>query len=158
LGNDELTKSSNGALTDVRFYPSAVRTVAGLTWTTGDQHGTGELAINSSTLALTHRRLDPFGNPRATATWPTDKGFLNDTIDPTGTAHIGVREYDSTTGQFTSADPLLTSSVPQSLNGYSYSLNNPETYEDASGLSPGPGEDDIPISSVADDLSRFDRG
>ena len=41
--------------------------------------------------------------------------------------------------RFTSADPLLASANPknpQSLNRYSYSLNNPYKYTDSSGLSP----------------------
>ncbi|MEU6282109.1 RHS repeat-associated core domain-containing protein, partial [Streptomyces sp. NPDC047028] len=46
---------------------------------------------------------------------------------------IGAREYDPTTGQFLSTDPLLTLDQHQSLNGYSYANNNPVTQADPTG-------------------------
>ncbi|MEU6285231.1 RHS repeat-associated core domain-containing protein, partial [Streptomyces sp. NPDC047028] len=46
---------------------------------------------------------------------------------------IGAREYDPTTGQFLSTDPLLTLDQHQSLNGYAYANNNPVTNSDSTG-------------------------
>src|SRR5262249_24198067 len=43
-------------------------------------------------------------------------------------------EYDPNTGQFLSVDPVLSADQAQTLNGYSYSLNNPATFSDPSGL------------------------
>src|SRR6185369_16000426 len=70
LGTLELKKVGT-AVTGTRFYGGASRTPTGLTWIASDPHGTGELAINATTLAATRRKTDPFGNPRGTdPTWP----------------------------------------------------------------------------------------
>ena len=66
-----------------RYYATAahiaVRTDPGtFTWLAADHHGTGELAIDATTLAATRRKTDPFGNPRGTTpTWPSTHGFVN---------------------------------------------------------------------------------
>jgi RHS repeat-associated protein len=54
--------------------------------------------------------------------------------DPsTGLTHIGAREYDPTTATFLSGDPILQTDKPQTLNGYSYGVQNPYTYADPTG-------------------------
>ncbi|MEV4476298.1 polymorphic toxin-type HINT domain-containing protein [Nonomuraea sp. NPDC049504] len=126
--------------TATRFYahgdePVAVRTGRALTWVVGDHNGTGRLAIDAETLEVTRRHFDPFGNPRGTAptSWPSERGFIGGTSDPTGLTHIGAREYDASIGRFVSVDPLLEPDDPQNLNGYAYSDNSPVTYTDPSG-------------------------
>ncbi|MFC9646205.1 RHS repeat-associated core domain-containing protein [Streptomyces mirabilis] len=82
-------------------------------------------------------RPSPFGAPRSggTGTWPDDKTFLGDSSDPTsGITYIGAREYDPNSGRFISVDPVLDTSDPQSLNGYTYADNNPVTDSDPTGL------------------------
>lgn len=106
-----------------------------LTWTLNDHHGTGQLSIDATTLAVTRRRSMPFGEARGTTpAWPGDKGFVGGTIDPTGLVHLGAREYDSATGRFISDDPITDTNDPQQMNGYAYSHNNPLTFSDPSGL------------------------
>ncbi|WP_406490673.1 polymorphic toxin-type HINT domain-containing protein [Streptomyces sp. NBC_01604] len=110
-----------------------------LTYLTGDHHGTSTLALNPDTAqTFTKRYTTPFGADRgqpAYGPWPNDKGFLGKTRDTTtGLTHIGAREYDPSTGQFLSVDPLLQADIPQSLNGYSYAAQNPLTNSDPSGL------------------------
>lgn len=110
-----------------------------LTWLAGDQHGTSTLAVDNDGQATTKRYTTPFGAPRTggTGTWPDDKGFLGKPQDDTtGLTHVGAREYDTTTGRFISLDPLLTTTDPQSLNGYTYADNNPVTLSDPSGQRP----------------------
>lgn len=51
-----------------------------------------------------------------------------------GLSELGARLYDPTVGRFTSVDPILSSTDPAAANGYTYSGNNPITYNDASGL------------------------
>ncbi|WP_433894213.1 RHS repeat-associated core domain-containing protein [Streptomyces sp. CA-111067] len=111
-----------------------------LTFIAGDAHGTSSLALDASTLAITKRYTSPFGAPRSTATaWPDDKTFLGAPTDTdTGLTHIGAREYDPQTGRFLSVDPLLTTSDPQSLNGYTYADNNPATFSDPTGTMRAP--------------------
>ncbi|GAA2362572.1 RHS repeat-associated core domain-containing protein [Dactylosporangium salmoneum] len=132
--------------TATRYYGGiAVRsTVGGLSWMSADPHGTGTLAINATTLTTTHRRLDPYGNPRATTSvaWPSTRGFVNGTIDNTGLTHLGAREYEPATGRFISDDPITDPADPQQINGYSYAANNPNTGSDPSGLRTCNGDDD----------------
>lgn len=57
-----------------------------------------------------------------------------------GLYHLGARTYDPLTGRFLSPDPLPLATVkrenPQRFNRYSYALNNPYRFHDASGLAP----------------------
>jgi RHS repeat-associated protein len=136
LGHSELRRTTTGAVTATRYYGDAVRTTdAGLTWITTDHHGTGQLAIDATTLATVRRRTTPFGEPRgATPIWPDRKGFVGGTTDPTGLTHLGARHYDASTGRFISPDPLIVYSDPQTMHGYAYGNNNPVTYTDPDGL------------------------
>jgi RHS repeat-associated protein len=107
-----------------------------LCWLAADQHGTSSVALDSSTQAVTKRYTTPFGATRSggTGSWPDDKAFLGKTADAsTGLTHIGAREYDPSTGRFISADPLLETDKPQTLNGYTYAANNPVSFSDPSG-------------------------
>jgi len=79
-------------------------------------------------------RTDPFGNPRNSTPWPSSKGFVGGTTDPTGLTHLGAREYDPGIGRFLSRDPLVNAANPQQINGYSYAGNTPVTAADPSGL------------------------
>ncbi len=67
----------------------------------------------------------------------TDKLFTGQRLDDTGLYYYGARYYDPTIGRFISADPIVKSLTnPQSLNRYTYVLNNPLKYTDPSGLDP----------------------
>ncbi|WSB02518.1 polymorphic toxin-type HINT domain-containing protein [Streptomyces sp. NBC_01794] len=108
-----------------------------LSFLAGDHHGTGSLALDATTQAITKRFTTPFGAPRggAVGTWPDDKAFLGKPADTTtGLTHIGAREYDPGIGQFISVDPVLAPDQHQSLNGYAYANNAPVTSSDPSGL------------------------
>ncbi|MEU9407864.1 RHS repeat-associated core domain-containing protein [Streptomyces sp. NPDC048281] len=131
-----------------RYYTAAGSTIAvrtnqggteKLSFLAADRHGTSSIAVTAdSTQALTKRYSTPFGTPRGATVgvWPDDKAFLGMPTDTgTGLTHVGAREYDPSTGQFISVDPLLALEQHQSLNGYSYSDNNPVTTSDPSGLS-----------------------
>ncbi|MFJ4696498.1 RHS repeat domain-containing protein [Streptomyces sp. NPDC088766] len=86
---------------------------------------------------LSKRYTTPFGTSRGSTvgTWPDDKGFLGKSADSsTGLTQVDAREYDTSTGQFLSVDPLLMPDQHQSLNGYGYANNNPTTVADPSGL------------------------
>ncbi|MFV2104676.1 RHS repeat-associated core domain-containing protein [Micromonospora sp. LOL_024] len=131
------------AKTATRYYSHAgatiaVRTSNSLHWMIADHHGTAELTINATTLAVAKRRTLPYGDTRgnATGTWPTtmDKGFVGGTKDLTGLTHIGAREYDPFIGRFISVDPIMDLANPQQIHGYGYANNAPATYSDPSGL------------------------
>ena len=140
---------STSKVTTTRYYAFgamqiAMRDAAGVHFLASDHQGTSQLAINAKTGETTRRRTDPFGNPRDESTsssssraWVNDKGFVGGTVQKsTGLTTLGAREYDSDTGRFISADPIIDYTDPQQINGYSYSNNNPVTFSDPSGLKP----------------------
>ncbi|MEO3974993.1 RHS repeat-associated core domain-containing protein [Streptomyces sp. CAU 1734] len=148
-----------------RYYAHAGQTVAVRTSATkvsfvsSDHHGTGDLAVDSTTGAVTKRRFDPYGNSRdagPAAAWPGTKGFVGGTMDEsTSLTHLGAREYDPSLGKFISVDPIIDYANAQQMNGYSYGNNSPVTYSDPSGLIPaecGMGE----ISCTPNDAGGFD--
>ncbi|MFI8186485.1 RHS repeat-associated core domain-containing protein [Actinacidiphila glaucinigra] len=130
-----------------RYYTAAGATIAlrsnvtgteKLSYLSADHHGTSSIAITSdSAQTLSKRYTTPFGATRGNTagTWPDDKGFLGKSVDSnTGLTHVGAREYDVSTGQFVSVDPLLSLDQHQSLNGYVYANNNPTSLSDPSGM------------------------
>ncbi|MEU8586895.1 polymorphic toxin-type HINT domain-containing protein [Streptomyces sp. NPDC048664] len=147
-GATELHLRTNGTTWAQRYYTAGGMTAAmrsnesgtdKLTYLTTDHHGTSTLTVNpDTTQTFTKRSTTPFGADRGkplNGPWPDDKGFLGKTRDTTtGLTHIGAREYDTTTGQFLSVDPVLDTSDAQSLNGYSYADNNPASGSDPTGM------------------------
>lgn len=77
----------------------------------------------------------PFGDCRnSQGEIATDRLFTGQRLDNTGLYYYGARYYDAGTGRFISADTLVPRIFnPQSLNRYSYCLNNPLKYIDPSG-------------------------
>ncbi|MEO6700340.1 MAG: restriction endonuclease fold toxin [Jatrophihabitantaceae bacterium] len=152
LGDTQLhtpAGAPGGTVTGVRTYtvlgtPIAERstTIGGpangtLMWLNADRNNTVADEANNLTLATTHRYTDPFGNPRgsSTPTWTSDHTFLNAPTDPTtATVHLGARDYDPRLGRFLTADPILDTGNPQSINGYAYGSNNPVGSPDPTGL------------------------
>ncbi|AZM64727.1 sugar-binding protein [Streptomyces sp. WAC 01420] len=143
LPGTELKLSADGTKTSAtRYYEYAgqsvaVRTDGKLSFVASDHHGTGELAIDSATGAVSQRRFDPYGVRRGedSGTWPGEKGFVGGTIDAqTGLTHLGAREYDPHLGKFISVDPLIDYTRPHQINGYAYADNSPVTLSDPSGL------------------------
>jgi RHS repeat-associated protein len=78
----------------------------------------------------------PFGVSRnSTGNLPTDKLFTCQRLDTTGLYYYNARYYDPQIGRFISPDTIVPNPTnPQSLNRYSYCLNNPLKYIDPSGL------------------------
>ncbi|MBC9731540.1 RHS repeat-associated core domain-containing protein, partial [Streptomyces sp. TRM68367] len=146
LGSEQITVDSAGTTTGVRYYAAPggatiVRTGASTNYgfeLDADQHGTNTLYLDSTAQTPTWRQFDPYGNPRGTTTsWPENRTFLNKTTDTTtGLTDIGAREYDPTTGRFTSLDPVFEATTPQELGGYTYAGSNPVTDSDPTGLCP----------------------
>lgn len=140
----ELKLSADGTRTEAtRYYAFAGQTVAVRTddnkvsFIASDHHGTGEIAVDSATGAVSQRRFDPYGVERgqATGAWPGERGYVGGTLDRfTGLTHLGAREYDPVIGKFISVDPLIDYLQPQQMNGYAYANNSPVTHSDPSGL------------------------
>lgn len=132
------TKAKATRYVDLGNGHQAVRADDGsFSFTIGDHHGTGVLAIGASDLSLAQRRVLPFGGTRGQApkSWPGTKGFVGGTDETkqTGLTHLGAREYDPDTGRFISVDPVMDTSDAQQMHGYTYGNNNPLVFSDPSG-------------------------
>ena len=62
--------------------------------------------------------------------------FTGKELDATGLYDYGARYYDPVIGRFIEPDDITPDSRPQSLNRYSYVLNNPLIYNDPTGHEP----------------------
>ncbi|MFJ9350933.1 ricin-type beta-trefoil lectin domain protein [Streptomyces sp. NPDC101237] len=102
--------------------------------------GTSVTAIDASSLAVTRRSFDPFGNPRGTkpTSWVAsdeNHGFLGQPADPvTGLDLLGARDYDPVLGRFLTPDPVFEAGDPNQMGGYTYAGDNPASASDPSGL------------------------
>ncbi|MEU7526738.1 RHS repeat-associated core domain-containing protein [Saccharothrix sp. NPDC042600] len=123
-----------------RYYQGAMRTGTGVTFLVADHHGTGELAVDAVTGAVSRRRYTPFGQVRGSAgAWPAgnEKGFVGGVVDTSiGLTTLGARSYDPDTGRFVSVDPVVEFGRSQQMNGYNYADNAPTTASDPDGLYP----------------------
>ncbi|BCJ74956.1 type IV secretion protein Rhs [Catellatospora sp. IY07-71] len=109
-----------------------------LTWLVADRQNTSNITVDAAgTQAVAVKRQDPYGNQRGSisGSWPAtlDKGYVGGTLDNTGLTHLGVREYDPSTGRFISVDPIVDFNDPQQAQGYSYASNSPVFKSDPSG-------------------------
>ncbi|MGD2250885.1 MAG: RHS repeat-associated core domain-containing protein [Candidatus Methanofastidiosia archaeon] len=108
------------------------KTVNGLTeYYTTDHVGSTRLITDENGTILSETEYTPFGS--------TDKeGFflyIGKEKDSTGLYYYGARYYDPDIGRFITRDPLKGKvESPQTLNRYSYCLNNPLKYVDPRGL------------------------
>ncbi|MEU5633882.1 RHS repeat-associated core domain-containing protein [Streptomyces rishiriensis] len=141
-GDEEITVKKGAASADgVRYISIAGETVAThssdgkFTYLIPDRQGTGTLAIDSQTQAVTRRQYKPFGESRdQSGAWIGQRGFVGGTQDDnTGLTNLGAREYDPSVGRFLSPDPTLDPGAPQSWNAYDYADDTPVTTSDPSG-------------------------
>jgi len=146
---DEQLTDANGTITGIRYYDlpggvTAVRTGSGDDYyfeIASDQHGTNTLYLDYTAQNPTWRQFDPYGNPRGTSVaWVDNRAFLNDVTDTsTGLTDVGSRWYDPVTGSFVSLDPMLETTSPLQLNGYTYAAEDPVSGSDPTGeLESGP--------------------
>jgi RHS repeat-associated protein len=102
----------------------------------GDHLGSTSLIVNSTAGLYGENRYKAFGETRYTSgTIPTTFGFTGQRQESgLGLYFYNSRWYDPALGRFVQADSIVSDyKNPQSLNRYSYTLNNPVKYVDPSG-------------------------
>jgi len=108
-----------------------------------DHLGSLDAIANSSGALIAQMSFDVHGNRRDPIAWQgsgtipntTPRGFTgHEHLDTFGFIHMNGRLYDPVLGRMLQVDPL-TGPGAQSLNGYSYVINNPLALTDPSGYS-----------------------
>ncbi len=105
----------------------------------GDHLGTSRVITASGGSVCYEADFHPFGGERVlTNTCAQNYKFTGHERDPeSGFDHTLFRQYTSTLGRWTAPDPAEASpDEPQSLNRYSYVVNNPTNLTDPTGLWP----------------------
>ncbi|MGB3058500.1 MAG: RHS repeat-associated core domain-containing protein, partial [Anaerolineae bacterium] len=96
-----------------------------------------EKTVNETGGRLSEIRYKPWGESRYTfGATPTQRRFTGQVLDEVagGLYFYNARYYDPAVGRFTQADTLVPQPQnPQSLNRYSYALNNSVRFSDPSG-------------------------
>jgi RHS repeat-associated protein len=146
-GAEQITLNvPNKSWTALRNYSAPdgttiTRTSAGtLAYQVANAQETAEATIDASSLGVTRRYYDPYGNARGTVptTWiSTDEnhGFVGQPTDASsGLDLLGARNYDPSTGRFLSPDPVFEAGDPNQMGGYTYAGDSPSTGSDPSGL------------------------
>jgi RHS repeat-associated protein len=110
-------------------------------WLHGDHLGSVSLATTASGGQVSGSRAYyyPFGDVRGTAAaLPTDLGFTGGRVPAgLGLVLLGARWYDGKLARWASADSIVPDATnPQTLNRFSYGLNNPVKYRDPDGHRP----------------------
>jgi RHS repeat-associated protein len=121
----------------------------GTSYLTADSLGTPRVITDASGNVKARHDYFPFGEEVSAGVGgrTASQGYVVDSVrqkftsaerdDESGLDFMQARYYSNTQGRFTSVDPLPSSGrleIPQSLNRYTYALNNPLMYTDSTGL------------------------
>jgi RHS repeat-associated protein len=119
-----------------------------LNYLLGDHLGSTSITADSAGLKVAEIRYKAWGESRyATGTTPTTLQYTGQRHEstlggPEGLYYYGARWYDPAVGRFVQADTRVSNpGNPQSLNRYSYVLNNSLKYTDPTGHREDPGCD-----------------
>jgi RHS repeat-associated protein len=141
-GAEELVLNTTAnTVSGLRYYPSpdgttVVRSSSGaITYELANSQATNLETVDASSLAITRRYFDPYGNARGPAVnWADNRGYIGQSADATtGLSLLGSREYDPVTGRFLQVDPVLETGDPNQMGGYTYAGDNPTSHSDPTG-------------------------
>jgi RHS repeat-associated protein len=132
-----------GSVTTTYYYAGgtriAMRQGGTVNYLLGDHLGSTAIAANGTTGALmSEQRYKPWGEqryPTGASTLPTRHRFTGQIEDgEIGLYFYGARYYSNVLGRWLSPDTIVPDPAnPQSLNRFSYALNNPLRYTDPTG-------------------------
>lgn len=160
LGNVEIIDRPDGsherkryiagiAIETIHFGTNTVEDYRQTHYQFRDHLGSLDVITDSSGEIVQEMSFDPWGQRRNAINWQaltssalitfdhsiTTRGFTgHEMLDEVGIVHMNGRIYDPKLGRFLQADPLIQGPTnTQSLNRYSYVLNNPLNATDPSG-------------------------
>ncbi len=115
----------------------------------GDHLGSSSVATRDNSSEPKWQTYYPYGAVRTSDGLPTDYAFTGQRLDSyINLIEMGARWYEPALGRFIQPDSIIPDPFnPQSLNRYSYVLDNPMRYTDPSGFHPqhpGDPDDDTP--------------
>ena len=114
--------------------PSAINSPSGRVFLHGDHLGSVSVVTDNDRRVLSRQDDTPWGEVRAGGVAQTTLDFTGQRRDGTGLLYYGARYYDPQTGRFISPDTQgAQQQNPQSLNRYSYVLDNPLNNTDPTG-------------------------
>jgi len=149
----------NGSKTTWRAYIDDIAVISQTTnegatirYTHRDRLGSARVFTDHNGQVEAERNFDPFGKPRLATgglkpvgnaklgdktTAKTNRGFTDhEHLDNVELIHMNGRVYDYNLGRFMSVDPVIQSPTnSQSINPYSYIMNNPLSGTDPTGYS-----------------------
>lgn len=140
FGNILAEYNSSGTLTEEHVYVNSF-CIARFVGTTPtylhfDALGTPLAHTNSSASVIWRGAYEPFGSEAYASTTTTEnQKFAGKELDTDiSLYYFGARYHDPLIGRFVSVDKVVGDpAIPQGLNRYSYSVNNPIRYSDPSG-------------------------
>ena len=137
-GTTNVMYQFGGAVTAQRSYPASGGNT--LIYLHGDHLGSASVVTSASGAVVSQQDFDPWGNLRTnlysgSTITQTDVNYTGQVKDGTGgLLYYHARYYDPFVSRFVSADTEAPdTNDPQSLNRYSYVLNNPLYYTDPTG-------------------------
>ncbi|BBN83625.1 hypothetical protein PA25_36100 [Pseudoalteromonas sp. A25] len=133
---------------DIAVVSQGSNESAVIRYTHRDRLGSARLFTDRNGKVIAERNFDPFGKPRQSSGGSkavsqledkdlakTNRGFTDhEHLDELELIHMNGRVYDYNLGRFMSVDPVIQSpGNSQSINPYSYIMNNPLAGTDPSG-------------------------
>ncbi len=137
----QINASAGVSTTYYRFNGARVtmRSGSNVYWIHGDHLGSASLTTSFTGTKVSELRYMPYGETRySSGSTSTDKRFTSQEEQTgIGLYNYGVRFYDPQIGRFISADTIVPApGNPESLNRFSYALNNALRYVDPTGHCP----------------------
>ena len=159
---------------DIAVISQTTNEGATIRYTHRDHLGSARVFTDHNGQVEAERNYDPFGKPRLAsgglksfgasklgdlADAKTNRGFTDhEHLDSVELIHMNGRVYDYSLGRFMSVDPVIQSPTnSQSINPYSYIMNNPLSGTDPTGYTSCDADDPENCQEVAEELGKDEK-
>ncbi|MEI8646149.1 SpvB/TcaC N-terminal domain-containing protein [Pseudoalteromonas sp. Hal040] len=156
---------------DIAVISQTTSESATIRYTHKDRLGSARIFTDKNGYVTAQRNFDPFGKPRLASgsLMPYGNSKLNDLdkakthrgftdhehLDDVELIHMNGRVYDYNLGRFMSVDPVIQSPTnSQSINPYSYIMNNPLSGTDPTGYAAEIEKEKIKVSKIGSKIKR----